>query len=46
MMIIMNTEALIVGGVTPGLLELASALVQTAFHSITGATVGHSDPRC
>jgi hypothetical protein len=44
-MIIMSTEALIVGGVAPGLLELASALVQTAFHSITGAAVGHADPR-
>jgi hypothetical protein len=45
-MIIMSTEALIVDGVGPGLLELASALVQTAFHSITGAAVGHADPRC
>jgi hypothetical protein len=41
----MSTEALMVDGVTRGLLELASALVQTAFHSITGAAVGHADPR-
>jgi hypothetical protein len=42
-MITMSTDC---RGVAPGLLELASALVQTAFHSITGAAVGHTDPRC